>query len=228
MPVNEIDDIYLVGKVGRPKDKPKTLGPDTGFSVVSDINWETATVLVNIGSDGQAGGQTMAIQNNFTIGEPLSIAEYVVNSINSRNENGFWHVDVNPITEPREFWKIVSENMGKITDLELEFIAPNIFNSKDETSKGLRRLRDEAHMQKIDVRIKNDQGRLNPDIPPIRDSYEITAQGGGAAKLRSKKKVLYDSKNHAKSVFVEMPQDAVITKDNPGLIRDLIARVFGA
>ncbi len=110
--------------------------------------------------------------------------------------------------------------------LDLTFVTPNIWRGQSETEKALRALQQENNAQEVEVRLRNDDKKLNPDSENIRESINYIAKGGGAVVLREDgQKKLYDSDSNATVTAVD--DDEPIQDASEGAIRDIINRLFG-
>jgi len=215
---------YLVGVVAR--EHLITIGgpPEEQFIHKEIANWETANVLID--SSANEDGQKVAMQQ--TIGQPLTIFKSLVDQINSTNQDAEWFISVNPITSREQFWSVAERYSGHIKEIDFDFSVPNIWGGQSETEKALRELKEKNNAQEVDVKIKNKDGKLNPDSTRIRDSVEYTTKGGGISRIRDDSDATVFSSDKEENIVTTPPiePDPPIQEADIDLIRSLIRRIF--
>jgi len=221
--VGRLENIFL-GRIGRQKTEKIVEGPEMKFAENRGDFWHAANILIDISDNPD--GQKIAFQEEINIGKPLTVAEYLVQKINDTFIESRWQIAVNAITEARDFWKIVDKNKGHITELDITFVAPNIFGGHDKTTEALKKLSKENKMQETTVKLSNSDGELNPDSQDIRDSIEYISKGGGSAKLKTGKETVYSSEENAVSETVEEDLRVPLEEESKPFWPALIRRLF--
>lgn len=217
-------DSFLAGRIGRQKSSMLTDGPETGFAHTRSDLWHAVNLFLDTANDPD--GQKLVIGESQQVGKPSSIAQHLIDHINAANPSSRWRITVNSITESHDFWEVATRFKGQLTELELEFVAPNIFGGKDQTSDVLRRLRRENNSQTTDVRLKNPDGGLNPDSDSIRESLEYIKEGGGNARLRVGKRTVYNTKTTPKTKEVSPDDDISVADQSKSLWATLVKSLF--
>jgi hypothetical protein len=135
-----------------------------------------------------------------------------------------WIVSINAIINNSEFWEIVSKNAGKISEIELAFVTPNIWNGKTATDDALKALRSKNNAQEVEVKLINHDKNLKPDSEEVRSAVEYISKGGGRTRIKRGNKILYNSENKAIS---ETPDEDIAIQDaDLQLIYALFRRLF--
>ena len=198
---------FLVGLIAR--EHPIIVGgpPEEKFVHKEMPNWETANVLIN--APAEENGQIVAMQS--TIGQPISIFRSLADHINASYPGAEWLIAVNPITSREQFWTVAERYAGHIKEIDFEFSVPNIWGGQSETEKALRELKEKNNAQEVDVKIKNKDGKLNPDSTRVRESVEYTARGGGISRIRDDSDAVVFSSDREESIITT----PAITPDPP-------------
>ena len=221
--IGEVGSIIL-GRVGRLKSVAIEEGPETGFAKKIEDRWHAANFLPD--TRNHEDGQKVAIEEIPDVGSTLFLTRSMVDSINSTNAIAKWEIFVETITDKQEFWDVVEKHRGKITELELSFVAPNIFGGRDKTTERLRALKDENNMQTTSVKIHNNDGALNVDTEDVRQSVDIISEGGGKTKVMAEGKTVYNSEQRGRKVFIDGEENFPIGEENKSLWADLSRRLF--
>lgn len=111
-----------------------------------------------------------------------------------------------------------------ITTVQFSFITPNILGLRSALNEGLKDARDKNHARRVDISLRNDDGHLDLRAPNIKDGVEYVAKGGGTAKLKIQKKVVFDSDQTKKTIKPE--EDEPLTDDNKSFWGELIKQIF--
>jgi hypothetical protein len=215
---------FLVGVVAR--ERPVTIGgpPEEQFIHKEIVSWETANVFIDTSADGE--GQKVAMQN--VVGQPLAIFKSLVDHINSSNQNADWLIEVNAITSKEQFWSIAEQYRGHIKEVDFDFAVPNIWGATTETEKALREFKEKNNAQSVEVKIKNKDGKLNPDSERVREAVEYAAKGGGVSRIRDDTEATVFSSDREESNITTplIEPDPPIQEADIDLIRSLIRRIF--
>jgi hypothetical protein len=217
----------IVGVLAK-EDSVRVAGPpEENFALHDVSNWDTANVLID--SSAADDGQKVAMQNVAALGQPPAIFRTLVNHINSANPESDWVISVNAITTREQFWAAAERYRGHISEIDLQFEVPNIWGGESETEKALRELKEQNNAQQVEVKIKNQQGKIQPDSERVRESVDYIAKGGGAALLRDEtQNVVYSTETEENIVTIPVDPDFPIQDANTSVLRDLIRRIFGS
>lgn len=222
--VDQLDQ-YVFARIGRQRIENAADGPESGFEEKREPVWHAANIVID--TSGSPHGQKVAMEKSSDVGSPSAIIRSLITQINESRIRSAWTAHVNPITESTEFWQAVEINRGKITELELKFVAPNILGGTDKTRQALRKLRDESNMEETQLKLKNRDGKLEPDTPDIREELDYIAEGGGEVKLKSGKKTLYSSGDQEPTaVDAEEALDKAINNEEKSFLRKLADFLF--
>ena len=216
----------LLGRVGKLKSETIDLGPDTGFAETNEDRWHAANFLLDTSNGGD--GQKIAFEEIAQVGSnPLSIIRSMVEHINSTNPEAKWEINANTITKTQEFWDTVNKYKNKITEMELSFVAPNLFGGRDKTTERLRAWHQENNMQTVDIKLRNVDGKLNPESEDVRDSVELISEGGGNSRLKVGRETVYNSKKKAKKELVRDEENFPLSEETKSRWSELIEKFFG-
>jgi hypothetical protein len=214
---------YVTGVIG--KEHRVTVGDSPSeFYRRKDIpDWQTANLFID--PSGEMDGQKVAMQEVRVVGSSLNVFRSLVDHINSHGRNADWTISVNVISQEAEFWSAVKAYSGRIGELDLTFVAPNIWKGKSETEEALKKLHSQNNAEEVEVRLKNSEKALNPDSEAIRESVEYIAKGGGSVVLKEDgRTTLYSSERNA--VTTTPPFDAQIEEADPQTLRRLAEELF--
>lgn len=217
-------DDKITAVLGR-EDAVTVAGPPEQKFAHSDVSsWDTANVLIDA-SQSEAG-QKAAMQTNV-LGDPTAIFRSLASHINSA-ETSDWLIEINPITRRDEFWSAAQRYSGHISEIDLHFAVPNIWDGESETEKALRDLKEKNNAQEVEVKIKNKDAKINPDSKRIRDSVDYIAKGGGVAQLRDEtQRVVFSSDAEENEITIPVEPDPPIQDAGTMDLRDLIRKIFG-
>ncbi len=218
-----IEKRYIVGAIGRERSQIIGRPPEEGFKHHAVPDWETANFLLDM--SGPSDGQKVAMQNVADIGVPLPILRSLVDDINEREPDSDWMIAANPISSQEEFWTVADRRRGRISEIDLRFVPPNIWGGASETEKALRELHEQNNATEVEVRIINREKKLHPDSKRIRESVDYIAKGAGSAKIKEGGRTVFDSDKKVETVSVE--DDVSVQDADQSTILKLIRRIFG-
>lgn len=214
----------IIGVIG--KQRPITISgpPEEKFAHHDISNWDTANVLID--TSGNDDGQKVAMQP--VLGHPPAIFKALVERINEDHPSSEWRLTVNPITTHEHFWSAADRYRGHISEIDFQFAVPNIWGAQSETERALRELKVQNNAQEVEVKIKNKDGKLNPDSERVRESVEYVTKGGGTAQLKDENQAeVYNSDTEEHIVSTPADPDPPIQESDEGAIRSLIRQLFG-
>lgn len=214
----------IVAAIGRQRTDEVSAPPESGFQIQEARFWRSANLFID--TDGRPPhGQRVAFQINRQVGQPLPIMRSLIDAKHQAFPDRRWNIAVEPISRQNDFWSVVEQYRGQITEIEIAFIPPNILGTRNETTKALKKLHQENNAQQVEVKLKNFDGQLNPDSRDIRESVDYISKGGGALRIRTGKKPVYDTEQHAVTKSVE--DDKFVQEKDVSVWRRAIKRLFG-
>lgn len=222
--IHESDGRSLyVGRIGRLVDAVENAPPEEGFKEVTRSSWRASNVVID--TSDQPDGQIIAFQHHYNIGRPLPIATSLIDHVNRHNQDSGWFIDINPITDKHSFWEAVRQHKGEITAAEFHFATPNILGITSNLNRELKEKRERHNATTVTETLRNPSGTLDLAGQDVEDSVEYISKGGGNAKLRSGRKVLYNSKRAEK--LTEVKDDEPLTEENTSTWKKIADILFG-
>jgi len=148
VPAEDFDETpFIVGRMGRKRKIDENEPPASGLKETSRDTWKAAIVLID--PRHHDDGQKIAMEIDPQIGNPFALFSSLAEHINSRSTSEPYYLEVNPITDPNDFWAFELENRGEITSISFGLLAPNMFGIRDDFDKEMRALRDnDAHQKR--------------------------------------------------------------------------------
>jgi len=207
VPAEDFDEApFIVGRMGRKRKIDENEPPSSGLKETSRDTWKAAIVLID--PRHHDDGQKIAMEIDAQIGDPFALFSSLAEHINSRSTSEPYYLEVNPITDPNDFWSFELENRGEITSISFGLLAPNMFGIRDDFDKEMRALRDNERAQKAKLDLYNKDG-LQLNTERVRQTVGYTLEGGGTVKAKSKKGRRFDSTKRAskKTIQTELPSD---------------------
>ena len=219
-------DRYILGRIGRLKRETIADDPGTGFAEKSQEVWHAANFIMDI--TNHPDGQKVALEHVQNVGQPFSIAKSLVKRINyDRSYYSGWDISVNPLSDPKEFWKVASDYKGDISELELTFVAPNLFGGHDKTTKLLTDWREKFNIKSATMRFNNNERKLNLEADEIKQGIDYITKGGGKTVMKSGSTKIYDSERKQKIIDVGKQLDFPIIGETETRWSNLIRKIFG-
>ncbi len=209
-PFPPASDKILCGVIAREHTVTIAKPPEENYQRLDVSDWDTANVFIDI--SGESDGQKVAVQDMPSIGRPLPVFRSLADHINNKTVESDWFVAVNTITSPQDFWDVVQEYQGRITELDLVFVAPNIWNGHSETETALKSLDKQYGVKETEIKLKNPDGRLNPGTQDgkgaVLTALSYIRRGGGRWRMKSGKRTVYNSEDHV--IKRSPPQDSSV------------------
>lgn len=217
------DGNFAVGRIGRQWTDLINAPPEKNFEEEKIDSWRAANVLIDV--TDHRDGQKVAMQHHNDVGKPFGLIESLINHVNEQNRDSEWVLEVATISDERSFWDVVEEHEHSITAAQFSFITPNILGLRSELNKGLQDARDKNGAREVEVVLKNDEGGLAlKEQENIKDAIEYTAKGGGRARLKVQKKVVYDSNKKNKTATI--PEDEPLTPQKKSVWGQFVSALF--
>lgn len=207
VPAEDFDGApFIVGRIGKKRKIDENEPPSSGLKETSRDVWKAAIVLID--PRHHEDGQKIAMEIDQQIGNPFALFSTLAELVNSQSEFAPYWLEVNPITEPGDFWAFELENRGEITSISFGLLAPNMFGIRDDLDKDMRSLRDNERAQKAKLELFSKDG-LELNTERVRQTVGYTLEGGGTIKAKSKKGRRFDSTKRAskKTIQTELPSD---------------------
>jgi len=218
-------DKYILGRIGRLKREAVASDPDSGFAEIYQDVWHAANFIMDI--THHPDGQKVALEHVRNVGVPLAMAKSLVNKINDdMSDFSGWDISVNPLSDSKEFWNVVHDNKGDISELELTFVAPNLFGGHDETTKLLADWRKKLNIKSATLTFNNNERKLNVDSEEIKQGIDYITKGGGKTVMKSGSDKIYDSEKKQKTIDVEKDLNIPVISTNGKKWPDLIKKLF--
>jgi hypothetical protein len=197
-PFPDAGDSILSGVVAREHTITIAKSPEEKYQKEDVPDWDTANVFIDVSDE--ADGQKVAMQDVTSVGSPLAIFRSLVDHINGADRGSDWLMAVNTITSDADFWKVMAENQGRITEIDFAFVAPNIWKGESETEKALKEFDKQYGAKETEIKFKNPDGKLNPgkaeDEGAISSAISFIKRGGGRYGAKYGKKTLFNSESH--------------------------------
>lgn len=129
------------------------------------------------------------------------------------------------MTEPGNFWSVVSEYKGEITAAVFTFVTPNVLGLRSQLNASLKAARQDNNAHRVGITLVNEKGNLSLEKQNIEDAVEYVSEDGGTAKLKKGRKTVYDSENDEKTFDLE--DDEPIMSERKSRWGDFVGRLFG-
>ena len=219
---------YFIARLGKKASIKRNSPPDKKFEETHEENWPYCTVIINTNTDNGTG-QKIAFEFKSNIfPSPFEQLKHFADEINMHIFSSGYAIAINPITEEKEFWKIVKENENKIEKLTFSFNSPNLFGIKNSLNEDLKDLQKEYSSTKVSLELENPDGKLNiPKNDLTKQSVEYVTQGGGqyALKIKGKYRKVISSKDNIKTkTFDDL--DIHISGSNQETLFSIIDTIF--
>ncbi len=214
---------YQAARVGRLVEVVEAEPPEADLTEVVRPSWRAANVFVD--AQDFSDGQKIACQYHPSVGRPLSVFQSLATHINGANQNSGWWMYVNSITEKSNFWKVVEENEGEISEVSFRFVTPNILRMRSTLNEDLKLARSQHNASTVTVGYENPNGNLQVSGAEMVDAVNYISEGGGVAKIKSGKRTIFDSSKHDKNIEIE--NDEPLSEANAPTRRRFIRAIFG-
>ena len=127
----------IAGWIARARTLQEWTPPDQGLTPTIHESWRVALILVD--PTEHEDGQKVALEHHPDIGSARAIIKSLVNDMNRRPP---YSVDAFPIVQEASFWRFAERHAFQIRQLTFDVAVPNMFDSLDDFSDELRKLRD--------------------------------------------------------------------------------------
>ncbi|WP_164155996.1 hypothetical protein [Sandarakinorhabdus rubra] len=207
------DGSIVVGRIGRSFVEIVNGPPEAGFQEAEINGWRASNILLD--TRQHEDGQKIAMQDRGDVGSPLPVLQSLVAHINAMNPDSGWRIEISVVSNPADFWEAVRRHKNEITAAAFEFVTPNILRLRSSLNESLKGAREDNNAHRVDVVLRNENGLLKLEEPNIVDAIDYVSKGGGTAKLKKGKKIIYDSEQEV--LAVDLDEDEVMSTDRPSL-----------
>jgi len=211
VPSNDIESgNMLIGRIGRSFISDENLPPEQGLQESEHVGWKASAIVID--PTHHSDGQKISFQFQQKVGKPFPLIKSLIKEINDQKES-IYHIDVEPIFSPKTFWGFVDKHKGEVTSIKFDFTAPNMFGSSDDLSEELKQFRDMEKAQKIEIKLKSEDG-LETDTDRLRQAVDYAQKGTGTILARTRTGKTYNSLSTTDKVSIS-EEDS----DEPLLVR---------
>jgi len=220
-PTNEAGDLRLSGYIGKQIEQEFQAGPDQLFAVTTEKHWKASFVAIDVSGDQQL----MFFEKRGDVGKAQAILFSLIEQFIREFKGSAWHIDVEYLTEEESFWHAVKEHRGEITEVIFEFVPPNVLRGYDRVKELDRLITEGSNSDSSAYVLKNKDGELDPKGEFVEGAVEYSSEGAGAIKLKSGRKVIYNSKKNRRTE--QAPEEIMPRGGEKAKILGLIAKLFG-
>lgn len=218
---------YFVCKLGKKASIKRNLPPDQNFEETVEESWPFCLVVINT-NPANGTGQKIAFEYKSNVFvSPNEQLKHFEDEINTSIASSGYALSVNPVTEDREFWKIVEDNQDKIEKLIFSFNAPNLFGLKNSLNQDLKDLEKEYGSTKVSIELENPAGKLKiPKNELTNQSIDYITKGGGEYELqiKGKRKKIVSKNNIVTRTFDDI--DINLKGKGQEALFDLLGKIF--
>lgn len=197
-------------------------GPDHGYVEKVVENWELAFIVQNV----EVGDQRAAAEYNHRVGSPLPIVESFMKSLPPSEGFHGYTVYVLPLVSEDDYWDVVKQNTGRITEADFTLIPPNAFEAKKELAILIQAVNVRSNSEESRHAFLNKDGNLDVRAEQLAGMAEVAMEGAGGATLKAGKKVIYSSKSQKTKTSIE--PNEIPKPDNLFALVHLVGRLFSA
>lgn len=175
----------IIGRIGRSSEEIINLPPENELAEASMERW-TASVIA-IDPTEHKDGQKISFQRRQQVGSTKAVLQSLIKHMNELDPVTPYHISISQIFNAQSFWDFAKENQGKITNIALEVLMPNMAEIEDEFTKDLENYRDKQKARKMKFELQSDEG-LEIESDYIKQGVNYTEKGNGHIRAKTKKK----------------------------------------
>lgn len=226
VPVSQKNN-YIVGRLGKRASIKRNSPPDQKFAETHEENWPYCYVVINTNTNNGTGQKIAFEFKSSVFPSPYEQLKHFADEMNMCLFSSGYAIAINPVTEEKEFWRLVSENHDKIEKLIFTFNSPNLFGIENSLTEDLKSLQKEYSSTKVSLELENPDGRLNiPHNDLTEQSVDYITKGGGQFALRLKgKKIVLRSKDNIKTKSFD-DLDLRINSNDQQTLFDVLDKIF--
>jgi hypothetical protein len=219
---------YFVARLGKRASIKRNSPPENKFEETHEENWPYCTIIINTNTNSETG-QKIAFEFKSNIfPSPFEQLRHLADELNTHIFSSGYAIAINPVTEEKEFWKLIEDNHDKIEKLTFSFNAPNLFGIKNSLNEDLKELQKEYSSTKVSLELENPDGKLViPKNDLTNQSIEYVTKGGGqySIKIKGKYKKVISSKDNIKTkTFDDL--DIHINGSNQETLFEILDTIF--
>jgi hypothetical protein len=209
-PFQSVNEYFLSGVIARAHMVTIGKSPEENYQKEEIPDWDTANVFIDV--SGESDGQKVAMQDVLSVGAPLSVFRSLIDHVNRMDVQSDWLIAVNSITSDADFWNVMAENRGHISEIDFVFAAPNIWKGVSETENALKEFDKQYGIKETEIRLRNPDQNINPGDPKdegmIKTAIDYIKRGGGRYSAKRGRKTIFNSEEHV--VKLSPPEDKSI------------------
>jgi len=188
------EDHWIVFKLAAHKSLERE---NVDFKKEQIENWPCVTVLINNDPDVQV----IAVSKNrkaFSSGSVIT--NLIQESLSSHLLQYQLSMHVEAIFDKNEFWSIVEQHRGKITNIRFELISPNMASISKSLELDLKQINKDTNSHKTVVELNSPEGatlEIEKTNKTINSLVDYSSEGGGdiSFKIMGYKKRKHTSKS---------------------------------
>ena len=100
-------DNYFIARLGKRASIKRNSPPDKKFEEMHEENWPNCTIIVNTNTDNETGQKIAFEFRSNVFPSPFEQLKHFADEINTHIFSSGYAIAINPITEEKEFWKVV-------------------------------------------------------------------------------------------------------------------------
>ncbi len=219
---------YFICKLGKRASIKRHLPPDQNFEETLEESWPYCTVVINTNSNAGAGQKIAFELRSQVFASPDEQLKHFADEVNTTLATFGYVLSINPVTEEREFWKVVEANEGKIERLTLSFNAPNLFGLDNSLNEDLKELEKQYGSTKVSINLENPVGKIKvPKTPLTKQGVEYITKGGGEYEIKLKGRARKVIKSKSKTVTKTFENlDITIKGKGQHSLFDVLGKIF--
>jgi hypothetical protein len=215
------DDNYVAGHFSRERPVQVHGGPEEDFPERVAENWELAFAILNV----TTGDQRAAIEVNRNVGDAVGLMSSFMGTLPQAEGFHGYTVYVLPLFNEEDYWQVVEDNEGRLTEAEFVLIPPNAFEAKKELANLVQAVNEQSRSERSRHTFLNKEGNLNAKNDQLAGLADTAINGAGEATLRSGRKVIFSSRIHRRKMAVE--KNEIPTRTNLFGLDHIVGRLFG-
>lgn len=220
-------DNYVVGRLGKRASIKRNSPPDQKFEETYEENWPYCYVIVNTNTENGAGQKVAFEFKSSVFPSPFEQLKHFSDELNTHLFSSGYAIAINPVTEEKEFWKLVDQHHDKIEKLTFSFDSPNLFGIENSLTEDLKNLQKQYSSTKVSLEMENPDGKLKvPKNDLTNQSVDYITKGGGqfALRLKGKKIVLRSKDNIRTKSFDDL--DLHINGNDQQTLFNVLGKIF--
>ncbi|MEO3387886.1 hypothetical protein [Mesorhizobium sp. CAU 1741] len=210
------------GWIARDRQQTERTPPWEGLSPTEHRSWQAALLLLD--PSDHPDGQKLALESNPDVGGPAPILASLAQHF-SEGHSEPYSVSVFPIIQARSFARFAEEHKGTIQVIAYDVAVPNMFNSPDDFSEEMKRLRDKGNIARVRTRLESDDA-IDTDASQLDEIAEHVEKGGGKITARTKDGKRYRSDDHKVAEEIDTAGTEPETASYWETIKGALDRIF--